>query len=206
MVARGDLVTEVEIGDHAGVKVSHCLPTLNSEQANVDTLIVVEWFMSLMRFLPGGLRTPLCARSSLWIYSRRNLPTILHCQSGARGENSQGCTTRCHRTRPLRWYYGIQRPEGIRCSSWADSRHRWCRWRIGISGLPIRKGHGATNHCHRCWRREEGDDQQARRRELRRLLEVGQRRQGCAGRYRGRPRTARGSARGGQRETIPAGC
>ena len=143
VVARGELVKDIEIGDHAGVKVNIPLTAFPTCGSALTPFTVAQQLLPLLRLLPNSRRTSLPQSRPLGLHRRRHLPAILHRQSCPRCPHPQGCPTRRHCTSPLRRYYCLQRAEGVRCQARPDGRHRRCRRRTRVIGLPVRQGHGS---------------------------------------------------------------
>ena len=55
VVARGELVKDVEIGDHAGIKVTSNHPSLPCAKRIAKSLLlkVAQWFLPGLQLLPG---------------------------------------------------------------------------------------------------------------------------------------------------------
>jgi hypothetical protein len=88
VVAKGDLVKDIEVGDYGGVKVS--LNHLSLKITITNLRPVDQWILLTVRFLSTGRRTTMRRSSSLRLHSRRNFSAILYRQGCSYGANSKG--------------------------------------------------------------------------------------------------------------------
>lgn len=116
VVAKGDQVTDIEIGDHAGVKWINgsCLACDFCQQSGMLAQYSLPFFIANHRRTDQQSRRASLRQSpSLRLHRRRYLPAILHRQGRSRRPPPQRHSPRRSRTRPLRRYHSLQGSEGV---------------------------------------------------------------------------------------------
>lgn len=126
VVAKGSLVSDIDVGDHVGVK------WLNGSRLACEFCRKCE---------------DVSSRPAVGIHCQRHLSAVLYCKGHPcishtqnRGSGCSGASSLCgdHRLQGAKRVWGTLGP---------DSRHCRCRQRLGIASAAVCKSNGISSHC-----------------------------------------------------------